>query len=100
MIKDLVVKKFEWDEVNIAHIARHNISPDEVEDVCLGRPVIKEGHENRLFLIGSTKQGRLLTVILKPKETEAEYRPITAYDASKTSIRMYQEEMREGGEAA
>jgi len=100
VIEDLVVKKFEWDEVNIAHIACHNISPDEVEDACHRRPLVKEGHENRLFLIGSTKQGRILAVILKSKQMESEYRPITAYDASKTSICMYQEEMREGGEAA
>jgi hypothetical protein len=41
-----------------------------------------------------------LIVILKLKEREEEYRPITAYDASKRSIRVYQEEMRRrGGEA-
>jgi uncharacterized DUF497 family protein len=98
--KDFVVEKLEWDEVNIAHIARHNISTDEVEEVCDREPVVKEGHKNRLFLIGSTKQGRMVTVILNPTEREDEYRPITAYEASKSSIRVYEEEIRKGGEAA
>ena len=56
---DLIVKKLEWDELNIAHIARHNVSPDEVAEVCNREPVVKEGHENRLFVIGSTNTDRL-----------------------------------------
>jgi hypothetical protein len=26
---------FEWDEENIEHILRHNVVPDEVEEVCV-----------------------------------------------------------------
>jgi len=32
---------FEWDENNIDHIARHNVSPDEVEDVAFDDEVAK-----------------------------------------------------------
>jgi len=40
----------------------------------------------------------MLTVILEPKEEEGVYKPITTYDASKTSIRAYKREI--GGEEA
>ena len=52
------------------------------------------------FLIGKTEKNRMLTVILNPKEQENIYRPITAYDASKRSMKDYQEEKQLGGEEA
>ena len=90
--KKFIVKKLNWDTLNIKHIARHNVIPDEVQAVCDTNPVERKGHKNRLFLIGATIRGRILTVILNPTEQEGIYRPITAYDASKTSIRVYQAE--------
>jgi uncharacterized protein len=99
MVK-IVVNRLEWDEYNIAHIARHKITPEEVQEVCDSEPVERKGHKGRIFLIGTTKKGRMLTVILNPTDQEALYRPITAYDASKTSIQEYQEEKNRGGEAA
>jgi uncharacterized DUF497 family protein len=96
--KKFVVKKLIWDRLNITHIARHDVIPDEVKEVCKGNPVERKGHKNRLFLIGKTKADRMLTVILNPTEIEEVYRPITAYDASKSSIKTY-EEVKRGGES-
>ncbi len=28
------INEFEWDDSNVQHIARHKVSPDEVEDVA------------------------------------------------------------------
>jgi hypothetical protein len=28
------IRRLIWDDWNIAHIARHEVSPDEVEEVC------------------------------------------------------------------
>ena len=98
--KKLVIKRLIWDEWNIAHIARHNVIPQEVQEVCERRPVERKGHKNRIFLIGHTEKNRMLTVILNQAEQENVYRPITAYDASKRSIKDYQEEKQLGGEEA
>ena len=96
--KKLIVKRLQWDSLNTEHIADHDVMPDEVQEVCNGKPVVRKGHKNRLFLIGKTKQDRLLTVILQSTATDGVYRPITAYEASKTSTKTYHEE--KGGEKA
>ncbi len=50
---------FEWDSANIEHIARHNISPDEVEDVAFDdEPWIKKGREETRYMVGDTVAGR------------------------------------------
>jgi hypothetical protein len=94
----LVIKRLIWNEKNSAHIALHNILPSEVEEVCYGERIERKGHKNRVFLVGSTQQGRMLSVILDPTDEKEVYFPVTAYDASKRSIKDYEDEKRVGGE--
>ena len=88
----IVIKKILWDEGNIAHIARHDVLPSEVEEALEVDRVEWEAYKKRIFIVGPTKAGRMLTVILEPKIGTGIYKPITAYDASKTSIRAYTRE--------
>jgi hypothetical protein len=37
----LNIRKLLWDKRNIFHIARHNIIPEDVEEVCKEKPVIQ-----------------------------------------------------------
>src|SRR3989344_3558276 len=79
----LTVRKLIWDEWNISHISRHHVTPDEVEAICHGDPLILRGQQkNRLMLIGSTEEERILAVILESKGRGIYY-PITAYPADK-----------------
>ena len=96
----LDIKRLLWDDWNVAHIARHDVVPNEVEEVCEGKHVERKGWRQRIFLIGTTKKDRISTVILEPAENTGEYRPITTYDASKRSIKTYEEEMKRGGDKA
>lgn len=68
---------------NVRHIARHNVTMDEVEDVfknptgtdtsrSSGRPVV----------FGDTSKGRHLMVVYEVVDASTVY-PITAYDAPK-----------------
>ena len=98
--KKLVIKSLIWDDWNVAHIARHDVLPNEVEEVCAGNRIEREAYRQRIFLVGTTKTGRILTVILEPREEQGVYRPITAYEASKRSIKAYQEENKRGGDKA
>ena len=98
--KKLVIKSLIWDDWNVAHIAQHDVLPNEVEEVCAGNRIEREAYRQRIFLVGTTKIGRILTVILEPREEQGVYRPITAYEASKRSIKDYQEENKRGGEEA
>ena len=51
----IAVKNFIWDEWNRKHIARHNITPEEIEEICHGRHQAKESYRNRILITGKTK---------------------------------------------
>jgi hypothetical protein len=34
--------EFDWDDANIGHLARHNVRPEEAEQVIFNNPVILE----------------------------------------------------------
>lgn len=90
------IQKLLWDTWNIEHIARHDVAPDEVENVCHNDPVVQQGKKGRLLIIGLTKNDRALTVILDPEEQEGIYYPVTAHAASRRERKIYSTE--KGGE--
>ncbi len=85
-----------WNEWNIKHIARHNVISDEVEEVCHHDPLVQEGKKGRLLIIGFTKNGRMLTVVLDPEEEKGVYYPVTARDSSRKEKRLYKQEKEVG----
>ncbi|MBI2049675.1 BrnT family toxin [Candidatus Roizmanbacteria bacterium] len=94
----LTVRKLIWDAWNISHIARHHVTPDEVETICHRDPLILRGQQkNRLVLIGSTEEERILAVILELKG-RGTYYPITAYPADKKDIALYNRLKNKGGD--
>jgi uncharacterized DUF497 family protein len=81
----------------VAHIARHEIIPDEVEEVCHGRPIVQDGYGGRSLVIGPTNSGRMLTVVIDPDPLErGVYYPVTARPASRREREIYQQQR--GGE--
>lgn len=99
-MQKITIKKLIWDEQNTSHIARHKVTPAEVEEVCMGDRIERQGFEQRAFLIGKTRRGRFLSVVLGRTDQADMYRPITAFDASKASIKDYMDEKNRGGEQA
>ena len=82
------VTGFEWDIGNLTHVAQHNVSPDEAEEVFSDRNnVWKEdvGHstasETRFLIIGKTEKGRLLYQIFTRRGDKI--RVISSRDAHK-----------------
>jgi uncharacterized protein len=87
----LFVRCLIWDSWNVAHIARHDVSSDEVEEVCHGDHIIREGHTGRIMLIGPTKGKRMLAIILEDMGGDVYY-VVTARPADRKERRLYQEE--------
>ncbi len=58
------IEALEWDEWNLAHITKHRVTRDEVEDVVAGEAIFRASYKNRIAVTGSTDTGRLLTVII------------------------------------
>jgi uncharacterized DUF497 family protein len=86
--------EFDWDEENIGHIAKHNVAPEEVEEVILGDPLdigfdIVDGEERWSYL-GDTNDGRILraTITLRGKRM----RVVTAFEPEKRWKIFYLEE--------
>lgn len=87
----LFVRRLSWDASNEAHIARHRVTPEEVEEVCHGDPLVRQGYKGRLVLIGPTGSRRMLAVVLEP-EGRGVYYPVTARPATRKERRRYREE--------
>lgn len=82
----IVVTGLVWDEWNREHLARHDISPEEVEEVCHGKYKITESYRKRLLIVGKTKGGRKMAVVLSPEDRNLKhygngiYYVITAFE--------------------
>jgi uncharacterized DUF497 family protein len=94
---EVVVERLVWDAWNIAHIARHDVTPDEVEEVCQGEFWSSETHSGRLRIVGPAASGNLLTVILAPQQEQGAYYVVTARPASRKERRGYRELKAGGG---
>jgi uncharacterized DUF497 family protein len=90
--------KFDWDEENIGHLARHEISPAEAEEVIGNRPRDLESElrngEERVVQVGETDAGRVLIVVSTTRDQKI--RVITAWPANERLRRYFQTQKRNG----
>ncbi|MDO8690641.1 MAG: BrnT family toxin [Dehalococcoidia bacterium] len=86
----IFVRRLIWDAWNVPHIALHDVTPGEAEEVCQGPYIIRGAYKGRVMLIGPTGTGRILAVILEP-EAAGIYYPVTARPASRRERRLYQQ---------
>lgn len=91
----IFVRKLVWDAWNVAHIARHRVVPEEVEQVCYAKPFTSETYNNRLRVIGATQDGRILTIILAPSGKSEVYYPVTARPADRKERALYTRSLME-----
>lgn len=79
-----------WDDWNKNHIAKHGVSPEEVEDVCQRKNQAIVSYRGRIQISGKTKTGRKLIIILSPEDRHLMeygngiYYPITAFEEVKS----------------
>ena len=83
------IREFEWNDRNTEHIARHNVSPDEVEDVAFDdEPWIRKGRRGSRYMLGYTIGGRYLFIVYSLKSTGIA-RVITAMDMDEKTRKLY-----------
>ena len=57
-----------WDADSIYHIAKHNVTPEEVEEAVFeGNAIVLKGKEKRYIVLSKTISGRYLTTIISSK---------------------------------
>ena len=86
--------EFDWAQGNIGHIARHEVVPDEAEQVILNNPLdlgaeTVEGEE-RFLSLGLTNRGRLLVVATTMRDLKI--RVVTASAAGRKLALLYAKE--------
>lgn len=96
----LIISRLVWDDWNVEHIARHDVSPEEVEEVCHREALVHETYGGRLRVIGMTSSGKALTVIAAPKGEDGVYYPVTARAASSRERMIYREEVNNSDKEA
>ena len=87
-----MIRRLIWDSWNVAHISRHAVTPDEVEEVCHGQPISLDAYKGRTLLVGPTGNGRMVSVVLSPTPETDVYYPITARPSDKKERRIYIEQ--------
>ncbi len=90
---------FDWDEANLAHIARHDVTQEEAEQVVLGEPLDMEmqfaeggSGEERFLQLGETTSRRILQLLTTWRGGKV--RVISAWDAPKQLQTYYLAERR------
>ncbi|HEY4357842.1 MAG TPA: BrnT family toxin [Acidobacteriaceae bacterium] len=82
---------FHWNTANIEHIALHNVTPDEAEQVIENDPLDVDARicngEMRTVHLGETDASRVLFVVIT--ERDGMLRVVTAFEADRRARRFY-----------
>jgi uncharacterized DUF497 family protein len=87
------MKKFVWDEWNEAHIAKHKVTKQEVEETSKSKTITSISYLGRKLIFGKTKKGRLLTIVISYAKQKEAY-VVSARDMSKKERRIYYEKTK------
>jgi uncharacterized protein len=89
---------FDWDDANVAHIARHGVMPEDVESIVLGASVPlavdERAGEERHTDLGETAEGRLLLVVWTWRRQRI--RVVTAFPANRRWRALWRQ-LKKGG---
>ena len=95
---DLTIATLIVDDHRIAHIARHQVTVEEVQEIVSGDYAYIQGRQDRWLLIGKTSQGRFLTVVVGQRAPAHTYGLVTARPASREERSFYAELALQKGE--
>lgn len=81
--------ELKWTDKNEAHIARHGVSPAEVEQALSGRPLVfLHGREYTIIAQGTTYAGRYLTIVLT-ESIDGRFYVVTARDMTLRELQTF-----------
>src|SRR5438132_92108 len=83
--------RFDWDDANVGHIRRHEVAPEEAEQVLANDPIVvriaRRNGERRTACLGRTNTGRHLVVVYTMRGRM--HRVVTAYPMNEQMRREY-----------
>lgn len=81
-----------------SHIARHNVTVKEVNEIVNGDYVFIQAKYGRWQLIGKTRRGRFLSIFIGERVKKGIYGLVTARPANKKEKSFYKEITLQGGD--
>lgn len=85
----MVIYHIAWSEWSIEHILKHNVTKEEVEEVCFNnKPMIRKGKDGTYYILGQTDAGRYLFIVVV-KEYKGAVRIITARDMDSKERKLF-----------
>ena len=89
------IERLVWDVWNTEHIALHAVTRGEVEEAIAGDIVARATYKNRFLVLGPTRAGRMLAVVIGPVPGQpGAYYTFSARPASRSERRFYLEAKR------
>jgi uncharacterized DUF497 family protein len=86
------IVEFVWPDDRIQHLGRHNVKPEEFEEVCFGSPLVlrakSEGRNPEYYALGETSVGRHLFCVVIAFPDGKGY-PVTAREMSASERERY-----------
>jgi uncharacterized DUF497 family protein len=93
----LRIDRLQWDDWNREHIAKHGVTPEEADEVLASEPVVRKTYKERYQLLGPTRSGRILSVIVgQDPEPPHSWYVFSARPASRRERQTYKELRKEG----
>ena len=92
------ITEFDWDEANIAHISRHNVQPEEAEEIFFDKDNVQIEDvkhsmiEKRFIIIGKTEKDRILYQSFTKREKKI--RVISSRNINKKEVGLYEKKAR------
>lgn len=86
---DIRLKQLIWDNWNINHIKKHNVTVKEAEEAVSNILAHRMGYGRKIILIG--RSGKRLLAMIMAHEQENKYYVVTARDADKKERRLVYE---------
>ena len=65
--------KLVWDDWNIEHVKKHQVNKEEIEQVYTFKTIKSQTYLNRILILGKTKKGRLLTIVVSQGKQKEQY---------------------------
>ncbi|MFB9251514.1 hypothetical protein ACFFWE_25010 [Sphaerisporangium melleum] len=89
-------RPIQWTERSEEHIARHGVTPEEVEEVVFSRPQWEAlGRDDSTLVYGTTDAGRYLLVVLADSVAESEaWYVATARDMTQRERKLFVQKAR------
>ena len=88
------IYEFVWNQDRIDHIARHSVTPEEVEETCFGVAFVQraksEGENPVYYILGQTLAGRYLFCVVIQFPGGRGY-PVTARPMTDKEKRRYRQ---------